>query len=59
MSKFGHILPELAKKHQVIAGELQAHEHTPDLDHPLSFEQDADDVPPSSSSSISKKRILL
>ncbi|HET6569844.1 MAG TPA: alpha/beta hydrolase, partial [Rhodothermales bacterium] len=37
-------LPELAKTHQVIAVELQAHGHTPDIDRPLSFEQDADDV---------------
>jgi len=44
MSTFGRILPELAKKHQVIAVELQAHGHTPDIDRPLSFEQDADDV---------------
>src|SRR6185295_13176637 len=44
MSTFGRILPELAKTHQVIAVELQAHGHTPDLDRPLSFEQDADDV---------------
>jgi pimeloyl-ACP methyl ester carboxylesterase len=44
MSTFGRILPELAKKHQVIALELQAHGHTPDIDRPLSFEQDADDV---------------
>jgi pimeloyl-ACP methyl ester carboxylesterase len=43
-STFGRILPELAKRHQVIAVELQAHGHTPDLDRPLSFEQDADDV---------------
>jgi pimeloyl-ACP methyl ester carboxylesterase len=43
-STFGRILPELAKTHQVIAIELQAHGHTPDLDRPLSFEQDADDV---------------
>jgi pimeloyl-ACP methyl ester carboxylesterase len=43
-STFGRILPELAKKHQVIAVELQAHGHTPDIDRPLSFEQDADDV---------------
>jgi pimeloyl-ACP methyl ester carboxylesterase len=43
-STFGRILPELAKTHQVIAVELQAHGHTPDLDRPLSFEQDADDV---------------
>jgi pimeloyl-ACP methyl ester carboxylesterase len=43
-STFGRILPELAKRHQVIAVELQAHGHTPDIDRPLSFEQDADDV---------------
>ena len=44
MSTFGRILPELAKTHQVIAVELQAHGHTLDVDRPLSFEQDADDV---------------
>ena len=44
ISTFGRILPELAKTHRVIAVELQAHGHTPDLDRPLSFEQDADDV---------------
>lgn len=41
---FGRILPELAKTRQVIAVELQAHGHTRDIDRPLSFEQDADDV---------------
>ena len=41
---FGRILPELAKTHRVIAVELQAHGHTHDIDRPLSFEQDADDV---------------
>lgn len=41
---YGRILPELAKKYQVIAIELQAHGHTADIDRPLSFEQDADDV---------------
>ena len=45
ISTYGHILPELAKTHQVIAVELQAHGHTPDVvDRSLSFEQDADDV---------------
>lgn len=44
MSTFGRILPELAKTHKVIAVELQAHGHTHDIDRPLSFEQDADDV---------------
>ena len=43
-STFGRILPELAKTHQVIAVELQAHGRTADRDRPLSFEQDADDV---------------
>jgi pimeloyl-ACP methyl ester carboxylesterase len=43
-STFGHILPELAKTHQVIGVELQDHGHTKDIDRPLSFEQDADDV---------------
>src|SRR5215510_16030644 len=38
-STFGRILPELAKTHQVIAVELQAHGHTLDIDRPLSFEQ--------------------
>src|SRR5262245_16036404 len=43
-STFGRILPDFAKTHQVIAVELQAHGHTMDIDRPLSFEQDADDV---------------
>jgi len=41
---FGRILPILAKTHMVIAVELQAHGHTADIDRPLSFEHDADDV---------------
>lgn len=41
---FGRVLPVLAKTHQVIAMELQSHGHTADIDRPLSFEQDADDV---------------
>ncbi|HET9278048.1 MAG TPA: alpha/beta hydrolase [Flavitalea sp.] len=44
MSTFGRILPDIAKTHRVIAVELQAHGHTRDIDRPLSFEQDADDV---------------
>jgi pimeloyl-ACP methyl ester carboxylesterase len=43
-TSFGRILPALAKSHRVIAVELQAHGHTADIDRPLSFEQDADDV---------------
>jgi pimeloyl-ACP methyl ester carboxylesterase len=41
---YGRVLPEFAKQYQVIAVELQAHGHTLDIDRPLSFEQDADDV---------------
>ena len=43
-STFGHIIPALAKKYSVIAIELQAHGRTKDIDRPLTFEQDADDV---------------
>jgi pimeloyl-ACP methyl ester carboxylesterase len=41
---FGRILPALSKTRHVIAVEMQAHGHTADIDRPLSFEQDADDV---------------
>lgn len=41
---FGRILPQLAKSFRIIAVELQAHGRTADIDRPLSFEQDADDV---------------
>ena len=43
-TSFGRIIKELAKSHQVIAVEMQAHGHTADIDRPLSFEQDADDI---------------
>ena len=43
-TSFGRILPVLSKTHQVIAVEMQAHGHTADIDRPLSFEQDADDI---------------
>ncbi len=43
-TSFGRILPELAKTHEVIAIELQAHGHTGDRNAPVSFQQDADDV---------------
>ena len=43
-SNFARVLPALARTHRVIAIELQAHGHTADIDRPLSFEQDADDV---------------
>jgi pimeloyl-ACP methyl ester carboxylesterase/uncharacterized membrane protein len=43
-TSFGRVLPSFAKTHTVIAVELQAHGHTADIDRPLSFAQDADDV---------------
>jgi len=43
-TSFGRILPALSKTHKVIAVELQAHGHTADINRPLSFDQDADDV---------------
>lgn len=43
-TSFGRILPALARSHQVIAVELQAHGHTNDRDAPETFAQDADDV---------------
>lgn len=41
---FRCVIPTLAKTHKIIAVEMQAHGHTADIDRPLSFEQDADDV---------------
>ena len=41
---FGRVLPSFAKTHKVIAVEMQAHGRTHDIDRPLSFEQDADDI---------------
>jgi pimeloyl-ACP methyl ester carboxylesterase len=41
---FGRVLHSFAKTHKVIAVEMQAHGRTADIDRPLSFEQDADDV---------------
>jgi pimeloyl-ACP methyl ester carboxylesterase len=43
-SSFGAIIPMLARKHRIIAVELQAHGRTSDRSAPESFEQDADDV---------------
>jgi pimeloyl-ACP methyl ester carboxylesterase len=43
-TSFGHVLQAFAQHHQVIAVELQAHGHTRDIDRPLTFDQDADDV---------------
>src|SRR6187402_3055639 len=41
---FGRVIPIFAQTHQVIAVEMQAHGHTADIDRPLSFIQDADDI---------------
>ncbi len=41
---FGRVLSSFAKTHRVIAVEMQAHGHTKDIDRPLSFEADADDI---------------
>src|SRR6188768_4068324 len=41
---FGRVLHDFAKTHKVIAIEMQAHGHTADIDRPLSFQQDADDI---------------
>jgi pimeloyl-ACP methyl ester carboxylesterase len=43
-TSFGRVLHSFAKKRQVIAAELQGHGHTPDINRPETFEQDADDV---------------
>jgi pimeloyl-ACP methyl ester carboxylesterase len=43
-SSFGRYIPTLAKKHRVIALEMQAHGHTPDADRPLRVRTMADDT---------------
>lgn len=43
-TSFGRIIPQLATSHKVIAVEMQAHGHTADINRPLSFRQDADDI---------------
>ena len=43
-TNFAHVIPMFAKKHRVIAVELQAHGHTSDRGVPSSFAQDAADV---------------
>jgi pimeloyl-ACP methyl ester carboxylesterase len=43
-TSFGRVLPSLARERKVIAVELQGHGHTPDINRPETFEQDADDV---------------
>jgi pimeloyl-ACP methyl ester carboxylesterase len=41
---FSEIMPQLSKKRQVIAVDLQAHGRTADINRPLSYEAMADDV---------------
>ena len=41
---FGRVIDDFAKNNKVIAVEMQAHGHTADIERPLSFEQDADDI---------------
>lgn len=43
-TSFGNVLPQLAKRRQVIAIEQQAHGHTADIDRPLSTGVMADDT---------------
>jgi pimeloyl-ACP methyl ester carboxylesterase len=43
-TSFGRVIDSIAKERQVIAVELQGHGHTPDINRPETFEQDADDV---------------
>src|SRR5205809_707673 len=41
---FGPVLPQLAKRHQVIAVDLQGHGRTADIDRPLDVRLMADDI---------------
>jgi len=41
---FGRVLDDFAKTRKIIAVELQGHGHTPFINRPETFEQDADDV---------------
>jgi pimeloyl-ACP methyl ester carboxylesterase len=43
-TSFGRVIDSVAKERQVIAVELQGHGHTPDINRPETFEQDAYDV---------------
>jgi pimeloyl-ACP methyl ester carboxylesterase len=43
-TSFGKVIPELAKKRQVIALEMQAHGRTADVDRPFSMDGMADDT---------------
>jgi pimeloyl-ACP methyl ester carboxylesterase len=39
-----NVFPTLIRNRQLIAVEMQGHGHTPDIDRPLTFEQEAEDV---------------
>ena len=41
---FGRVYHDFAKNRKVIVVDMQAHGHTADIDRPLSFQQDADDI---------------
>ena len=41
---FAPILPALAENRQVVGIELQGHQHTADVNRPMSFEQMTDDT---------------
>ncbi len=43
-TSFGRIIQKLKNSYRLIAVEMQAHGRTADIDRPLSFEQDADDI---------------
>ncbi len=43
-TSFGAVLPELARRYQVIAVEQQGHGHTADIERPFTLEQMADDT---------------
>ena len=43
-TSFGKLIPAFAAHHHVIAPEQQDHGHTPDIDRPLTFAQEADDT---------------
>jgi pimeloyl-ACP methyl ester carboxylesterase len=41
---FAQLLPALAENRQVVGVDLQGHQHTADINRPMSFEQMADDI---------------
>jgi len=43
-TSFGRVFHSFAKEREVIAAELQGHGHTPNINRPETFEQDANDI---------------